>query len=148
MAQSITSQSLPALPIAVLVVDDDQDILTLLTMLLEEEGYPVLQARDGLVALDILCVQPEPLVVLMDHHMPVLDGPGVLRRVLQEPMLVSGHAYVYMTAGSGYLSPDVQQLLAALQVPVLLKPLGVDDVLEAIAAAVHRVCGMSQAEAS
>jgi hypothetical protein len=71
--------------------------------------------------------------------MPVLDGPGLLRRVLEEPTLVAGHAYVYMTAGSGYLSPDVQMLLATLQIPVLLKPFNIDDVLDALAAAAHRL---------
>jgi CheY-like chemotaxis protein len=146
MAHHITN--LPRQHASVLVVDDHQDILKLLTMLLEDEGYPVLQARDGLVALEILYVQPAPLIVLTDHHMPVLDGAGLLRRVLAEPTLVSGHAYVYMTAGGSNLSPDVLQLLATLDAPVLFKPFGVDKVLDAIEAAAHRLHTAERTEAS
>jgi len=79
MAEQITNQ--PHQPVTVLVVDDDQNILKSLTMLLEDEGYRVLQAPDGEVALDILSACPAPLIVLTDHHMPVLDGAGLLRRV-------------------------------------------------------------------
>jgi CheY-like chemotaxis protein len=146
MAQYITN--LPHQPISVLVVDDDQDILKSLTMLLRDEGYRVLQAPDGLAALNILCAHHAPLIVLTDHHMPVLDGAGLLRRVLAEPTLVSGHAYVYMTAGSGHLSPDVHQLLATLDVPVLYKPFGADDVLDTLAAAAHRLRIAERTEAS
>ena len=146
MAEQITNQ--PHQPVTVLVVDDDQNILKSLTMLLEDEGYRVLQAPDGLVALNILSAQPALLIVLTDHHMPVLDGPGLLRRVLAEPAFVSGHAYVYMTAGRGHLSPDVHQLLATLEAPVLYKPFGVDDVLDAVEAAAYRLRSAERTEAS
>jgi hypothetical protein len=80
--------------------------------------------------------------------MPVLDGPRLLRRVLAEPTLVSGHAYVYMTAGSGYLSTDVYQLLATLDAPVLFKPFTVDAVLDAIEAAAHHLRSAERTKAS
>jgi CheY-like chemotaxis protein len=150
MAEHITNR--PHQPVTVLVVDDDQNILKSLTMVLEDEGYRVLQALDGQAALNILAAQPAPLIVLTDHHMPVLNGQGLLRRVLEEPTLVAGHAYVYMTAGRSYLSPgvspDVHQLLATLDAPVLYKPFSVDDVLDAIEAAAHRLRSTERTEAS
>jgi CheY-like chemotaxis protein len=146
MAEQITNR--PHQPVMVLMVDDDQNILKSLTMLLEDEGYRVLQAPDGQVALNILSAQPAPLIVLTDHHMPVLNGQGLLRRVLEEPTLVCGHAYVYMTAGSGCLPPDVQELLAMLDAPVLYKPFGVDEVLDAIEAAAHRLRTAERTEVS
>jgi hypothetical protein len=59
--------------------------------------------------------------------------------VLAEPTLLSDHAYVYMTAAGRYLPPDVHQLLATLDAPVLYKPFSVDDVLDTLAAAAHRL---------
>ena len=124
-------------PISVLIVDDDQDLRQIIRYLVEDAGYPVLEARDGVEALDILHTEPAPLIVLTNHHMPRLNGPGLLRRVLDEPTLLSGHAYLYMTAGSRDLPPDLQQVLARLQAPVLFKPFSVDVLLAAIADATY-----------
>ncbi len=127
------------LSVSVLIVDDDQDIREILRSIVEDAGYLVLEARDGVEALDILYVQPVPLVMLTDHQMPRLDGPGLLRRVLDDPVLPSRHAYLYMTAGTRDLPLALQQLLAALNAPVLFKPLSVDSLLCAIAKAAHRL---------
>jgi two-component system, chemotaxis family, chemotaxis protein CheY len=123
--------------ISVLIVDDNQDHIEVIRYLVEDAGYPVLEARDGVEALDILHTQPAPLIVLTNQNMPRLNGPGLLRRVLDEPTLLSGHAYLYMTAGSRDLPPDLQQVLARLQAPVLLKPFSAAVLLSAIAAAAH-----------
>ncbi|MGO8949410.1 MAG: response regulator [Ktedonobacterales bacterium] len=137
MAEHTFSSS--SLPISVLIVDDDQDIRETIRAVVEEAGYPVLEARDGVEALDILRVQPAPLIVLTNHHMPCLDGPGLLRRVLGAPTLLTGHAYLYMTAGTPDLPLDLRQVLTALQAPVLFKPFSLDVLLAAIADAAHRL---------
>jgi CheY-like chemotaxis protein len=98
-------------------------------------GYPVLEAPDGVEALDILHTHPAPLIVLTSHTMPRLDGPGLLRRVLEEPALLSGHAYIYMTA----TTKDLPPVLAALQAPVVFKPFDSDMLLNIIAEAAHRL---------
>ncbi len=57
----------------VLVVEDDTDILDLVSMLLREEGYEVRAARSGaeaLAALDGLA----PRLILLDMKMPVMNG--------------------------------------------------------------------------
>ena len=57
----------------VLVVDDDESIQATLRDLLEDEGYQVLTANDGLDALDQLTpILPD--LILLDLMMPRMDG--------------------------------------------------------------------------
>ncbi len=57
----------------VLVVDDDPDILRMLTAAFEDEGYAVETAAHGLEALHKAC-RRMPDVVVLDLRMPVMDG--------------------------------------------------------------------------
>jgi two-component system, OmpR family, alkaline phosphatase synthesis response regulator PhoP len=60
----------------ILIVDDDQDIVKLLSLHLRSEGYAVEVAYDGLEALDKISeVQPE--VIILDLMMPKVDGSVV-----------------------------------------------------------------------
>jgi CheY-like chemotaxis protein len=60
----------------ILLVDDDDAILTSLRDLLESEGYAVETARNGREALDRLAHAPAepPKLILLDLKMPVMDG--------------------------------------------------------------------------
>lgn len=58
---------------AVLVVDDDPDILQTLALCLSTEGYRVLTAANGQEALQVL-EQEQPACILLDLMMPVMDG--------------------------------------------------------------------------
>ncbi|MBN1612569.1 MAG: response regulator, partial [Polyangiaceae bacterium] len=64
-----------------LVVDDDPALSYTLKEILESEGLDVLTARDGLEGEKAFEASPVPLVVT-DLRMPVLDGMGLLRRLL------------------------------------------------------------------
>jgi two-component system, OmpR family, phosphate regulon response regulator PhoB len=68
----------------VLVADDDPDILLLMTLTLERDGYDVVAAKDGLGALEA-AVGRVPHLVLLDLMMPGLDGYEVTRRLRREP---------------------------------------------------------------
>lgn len=57
----------------VLVVDDDESITALVRIALEEEGYRVLTAEDGMEALEIL-QQEMPNLILLDMRMPRMNG--------------------------------------------------------------------------
>ncbi|NQX71595.1 response regulator transcription factor [Paenibacillus alba] len=57
----------------VLVVDDDSEIRDVIHVYLRNEGYKVLEAEDGLKALDVLNVNSIQLIIL-DVMMPNLDG--------------------------------------------------------------------------
>ncbi len=57
----------------ILVCDDDREIVNAIEVYLNNEGYEVLKAYDGIEALRILD-QEEVHLVLMDIMMPNLDG--------------------------------------------------------------------------
>lgn len=57
----------------VLVVDDDPAIRRLLRRILGEAGHEVIEADDADLTLDLVARQ-RPALVLMDMHMPRLDG--------------------------------------------------------------------------
>ena len=58
---------------AILVADDDPDILSIVSMSLESQGYMVHKATNGREAVD-LAREHHPDLVLMDMMMPVLSG--------------------------------------------------------------------------
>jgi DNA-binding response OmpR family regulator len=62
------------------VVDDDDDIRDALRELLEDEGYDVCTAADGLEALAKMTARP-PCVVLLDLMMPRMNGWQVLQEM-------------------------------------------------------------------
>ena len=67
----------------VLVADDDPDILLLITLTLERDGYDVVTAKDGSSALEA-AAERVPHLVVLDLMMPGLDGYEVTRRLRRE----------------------------------------------------------------
>jgi CheY-like chemotaxis protein len=61
-------------PLTILIVDDIQQNIDLLSILLTRNGHTVLTARDGQQALIRMSSEPDINVVLMDVQMPVMDG--------------------------------------------------------------------------
>jgi two-component system response regulator ChvI len=64
------------------LVDDDKNILTSVSMLLEQEGYHVRTYSDGASALTALSATP-PDMAILDIKMPRMDGLELLRRLRQ-----------------------------------------------------------------
>jgi DNA-binding NtrC family response regulator len=87
----------------ILVVDDDPDLSTAFRRMLSHEGYDVDQALSGVEALDIIDRGGVDLI-LLDIHMPEMDGIEMLTRVrdrgLQIPAIV--------ISGAGTLEQAVQ----------------------------------------
>jgi len=67
----------------VLVVDDNQEIVALLSDILELEGYQVHAAVGDLVLPLAHAVHPD--LILLDAHMPGQDGAAVSRRLRADP---------------------------------------------------------------
>ena len=61
----------------ILVCDDEEDIVSAVSIYLQAEGYEVIKAYDGLQALRILEAEPVSLLIL-DIMMPVMDGIATL----------------------------------------------------------------------
>ena len=58
----------------VLLVDDDEEIRGTLGAVLQAEGFDLLEARNGLHALQQLLRPPLPDLILLDMTMPVMTG--------------------------------------------------------------------------
>ncbi|MEO6142648.1 MAG: response regulator [Dermatophilaceae bacterium] len=73
----------------VLVCDDAAEIRQLIRINLELEGYEVVEATDGQVALEILqdTTQPLPDVITLDALMPRRDGWWALSMIRADPRL-------------------------------------------------------------
>ncbi|MGZ4400970.1 MAG: response regulator, partial [Gaiellaceae bacterium] len=70
----------------ILLVDDEDAVLKLLAFPLRRDGYRVLEARDGLSALETFERERVDLVVL-DIALPRMDGLEVCRRLRAESMV-------------------------------------------------------------
>ncbi|OGO32382.1 MAG: hypothetical protein A2Z29_02190 [Chloroflexi bacterium RBG_16_56_11] len=64
----------------VLVVDDEQKLLRVLSIKLKISGFDVITAPDGQLALELIETE-QPDIMLMDIIMPVLDGFQVLEKL-------------------------------------------------------------------
>ncbi len=64
----------------VLLVEDEEPLRRVMKDLLEREGYTIVEARDGVQALDEVDRQP-PDVIILDLNLPGLDGYGVLQQL-------------------------------------------------------------------
>lgn len=109
----------------ILVVDDDQAILTTVAEILTMEGYTVTTAINGVEALrevERAC----PMLVVLDMRMPILDGWGfsqeLRRRGCDTPILVMTAAqdagvWADQVGAAGYLAKpfDLMELLNAVE---------------------------------
>lgn len=57
----------------VLLADDNQDMIELVQLVLQDSGYNMITANDGIVAVNI-CLEQSPDLVLMDLNMPNMNG--------------------------------------------------------------------------
>jgi len=72
-------------PASILVVDDDPEIVTMLSARLGKRGYKVTTAEDGNRALE-LAKRERPDLVLLDVMMPGKSGWEVARALKQDPV--------------------------------------------------------------
>ncbi|MDH5761829.1 MAG: UDP-3-O-acyl-N-acetylglucosamine deacetylase [Nitrospinota bacterium] len=82
----------------VLIVDDEINIVTSLQEILNDEGYEIVTAADGLDALEIVQSEP-PDLVLLDIWIPGMDGIEVLQAIKTyhpeiEVLVMSGHGTI------------------------------------------------------
>ncbi|WP_458094871.1 response regulator transcription factor [Roseomonas sp. WA12] len=81
------------MPHTIALVDDDRNILTSVSMTLEQEGFTVRTYTDGESALQGLLARPVDLAVL-DIKMPRMDGMELLQRLRQR----SGMPVIFLTS--------------------------------------------------
>jgi len=70
---------------SVLLAEDDYNFRDTLEDVLIEDGHSVVSARNGAEALVALNRLPRPALILLDLHMPVMDGVTFLNHLRQRP---------------------------------------------------------------
>jgi CheY-like chemotaxis protein len=119
----------------VLVVDDDHDVRAALVELLETEGYDVVAAANGRVALARLRAGVRPCAIVLDLMMPIMDGWEFRAAQLGDADLRDIPVIILSAAG---LSEEIvrAQLDPLAYVP---KPPPTEGLLAAISRCVHSV---------
>jgi response regulator RpfG family c-di-GMP phosphodiesterase len=113
----------------ILIVDDEPDIVLVLRMKLEQEGYAVCEAHDGLQALDVVG-QEKPDLILLDIMMPKLDGYSMNLRLKDNPD--TARIPVIVKTGKGHVK-ELLEIRDELRVASYLeKPFPVSLLLEKI----------------
>jgi signal transduction histidine kinase/ActR/RegA family two-component response regulator len=115
----------------VLLVDDNEDALELLSMLVESEGHEVAVARDGLEALALL-EQFLPSVAIIDMSMPVMDGCELATRIRARTSGVQ--PYLVALTGYGQVADRDRTRVAGFS-EHLVKPVDLARLLRVIARA-------------
>jgi CheY-like chemotaxis protein len=118
--------------VGILVVDDDPTLRRMVKMLLEDEEWTVLEARDGPEALATLRSHLDHLVVLIDGKLPTMSGEDVLLAIRADPQLIARHKYVLVSGDAESYSRDLACLLHELSVSVVAKPFSIDDLLASV----------------
>jgi CheY-like chemotaxis protein len=111
----------------ILVIDDEKDIVEFLTQLLEDNGYEVASAYDGVQGMEMV-LKKRPDLILLDLQMPEETGTGFYRKLHNKKeykdipvIVISGLAGNYLAVGKS--------------VPVIDKPPGEEQVLREVAKA-------------
>ena len=114
----------------VLVVEDNDMNMQLVEYLLEEGGYHIVKAASGEEALTITGRGKKPDLILMDIHLPGMDGLSVVREMKADPrtkkipiLALTAHAMRgdkdrFLEAGcDGYISKpiDVKTFLSSIE---------------------------------
>jgi two-component system, NtrC family, nitrogen regulation response regulator NtrX len=100
----------------ILVVEDDEAVRQTTVELLRSEGYGVIEAVDGIEGLQRL--KEESIdVVLLDLHLPRLDGLGVLDAMEDPPIVIVLSAFEYFDEDSMH-SRFESKVFAFLQKPI------------------------------
>lgn len=121
----------------ILIVDDEPGLRDLVRIKLEHEGFGIIQAENGVQALEIVRNQ-QPDLVILDVMMPEMDGWEACRRLRefsQVPVLM-------LTAR--VQSKDIVTGLDSGADDYLLKPFNMDELMARIRALLRRVPAASQ----
>lgn len=118
----------------ILLVDDYAPNHRLMSFVLEQSGYAVVSALDGVQALDCLAAIPIDLIVT-DLTMPHLDGIGLAERVRADARY-AGMPIIVVTA-SGKETDEVKAAGVGVDT-FLTKPVDSEDLTRAVAHLVER----------
>jgi len=119
-----------AAPLKVLVVDDEPPIRKLLRLGLSTQGYDILDAPSGRVALELVAQKPD--LIILDLGLPDIDGLELLRKM----RATNEGVPIVVLSSRGEEAAKVQALDLGAD-DYLTKPFGMDELLARIRAALR-----------
>jgi two-component system response regulator VanR len=126
----------------ILVVDDQSALRDNVKQTLEEAGYQVLTAADGVEALNILQAQPMDLV-LADIAMPRMNGYELYERVRRNPQWIKV-PFIFLTART--LDSDIRYGKQLGVDDYLVKPFQLEDLLATVEGKLRHARQLAQLE--
>ena len=115
----------------VMIIDDEQDLREMLSLLLKSNGFKTVSASNGKDALKILKqLEQKPDLVIIDMFMPEMSGRQVCENIRKDEKLKDLKlAFLTVAAFSSY----GKQMLKELNVlDYILKPYDIDDLIRRI----------------
>lgn len=107
----------------ILLIEDDAHVREIIKDILESEGYDVLSAENGQVAMDILeSGRGTPDLILADLMMPVMDGLKFREAQLKDPRY-SNINFVLMTAAPSFKINKEHGALVFVSKPIRMEDL-------------------------
>src|SRR5262245_13775095 len=111
----------------ILIIDDDQDIRDIMTIVLRAEGHEVVTAVDGVEGLEQLRLGSRPSLIFVDMMMPRLDGRAFLEAMRSDPKIAD--VPVVILTGHPAARNEAKELGTA---GYLVKPVELDELLGTI----------------
>lgn len=111
------------------VIDDSETLRTQLRQTLEKDGHEVVEAMDGMHALEVLQSTRDVKLIICDLNMPRMDGMTLCEKLHQDPDLSKIPIFILTTE----VSPDLKARAKNLGVRAwIIKPFAPDKVLTAV----------------
>jgi two-component system cell cycle response regulator DivK len=112
-----------------LVIEDNEQSLYMMTFILTKHGYEVVQARNGHEGI-ALANEVKPALILLDIQLPVMDGYAVAQALRKNPDLTR----IPIIAVTSYaMAGDRERILATGCTDYIEKPIGPESFVRRIA---------------
>lgn len=118
----------------VLIVEDNELNRDIVQEVLKERGLIVTEAADGQVAVDLFCDNPPGTfdVILMDMHMPVLDGVSATKQIRAMQRSDAGTIPILALTANDF-EEDIRQTREAGMNDHLTKPFDMEKIFSVLA---------------
>lgn len=126
----------------ILVVDDERDLVELISMNLQRHGYEVLTANDGKIGLELARKQG-PDLILLDLMMPGLTGQEVATRLKGDPQTATLPILMLTARGE---ETDIIVGLSLGADDYVTKPFSMKVLMARVAAVLRRKAGVESAQ--
>jgi len=116
-------------PIKILIADDEDVVLEIMTRKIASQGYEVITAKDGQEAWNKI-VSDVPDIIILDLKMPKMDGWEVLSRLRQNPPTKRWQPVIIISVQNEL--ENIQKGMNLEADHYLTKPCQIEDILKAV----------------